>query len=76
LNKILRRQKLPRERITHGKGHAAYGWQAGLGSSEQDEYEKLISFIQTSGSKKYLNLYAKLITEYNQRWPITLSQFH
>jgi hypothetical protein len=76
LNKILRKQKLPRERITHGKGHAAYGWQAGIENSERDEYEKLAAFIQTSGSKKYLDSYAKLITEYNQRWPCILSQFH
>lgn len=76
LNIILRKQKLPRERITHGKGNAAYGWQAGIESSERDEYEKLTAFIQTSGSDKYLDLYAKLITEYNQRWPSELSQFH
>lgn len=75
LKHILRKQKLPRERITHGKGHAAYGFQAGAESSELAEYEKLKAFVRESGSEQYLAQFDNLIAEYNKRWPSILSQF-
>lgn len=75
LNKILKKQKLPRKRITHGKGHAAYGWQAGEEENERKEYEKLFAFIRTSASESYLTMFEKLIMEYNRRWPSVLGEF-
>ncbi len=75
LKQILRRQRLPRQRITHGRGKTAYGWQVVTDASEREEYKKQMAWIRASCSSHYLSAFAKTIEEYNRRWPSVLSQF-
>jgi len=75
LKRILKKQKLPRSRITHGIGHSAYGWTAGSEADEQTEYENLAAWIRESGSECYCAAFGNLIAEYNRRWPSILSSF-
>lgn len=75
VGRILRSQKLPRERISQGKGHAAYGFQRTCAASEGDEYLTLLDAVKRQGSAARVDEFLTLISEYNHRWPSVLSQF-
>ncbi len=75
IDKILKNQKVPRDQIAQGRGHAFYGWKPGESKSEAEEYAKQMDFVSREGSKKYIEKFDSLISRYNQKWPSVLSQF-
>jgi hypothetical protein len=75
LARALARQKLPRRRITQGKGHASYGWTPGRESSEREEYEALARQVRDGAAPEFRSRFDALINEYNRRWPSVLSEF-
>lgn len=75
IRKLLKKQKLPRRRLTHGTGHRDYGWKPGADKSESDEYARICSSIRASASSENFARFEQSIVQYNQRWPSILSQF-
>jgi len=75
LNSILRRQKLPRETIAKGKGHASYGW-VKTNISEAEFYKESLDIVLNNCSVKYINELQSLINWYNTKYPSKLSQFY
>ena len=76
IKKILKQQKIPREQLLQGKGHAGYGWTETKADSEKDAYNNELKLIQTKASDAVLSEFNNLIQNYNKRWPSILSKYH
>jgi len=74
LNKILKSQKLPRETIVNGNGHASYGWQR-TNIPESEFYRQSLDVVLNNCSSKSINEMRTLINWYNTKYPSKLSQF-
>jgi hypothetical protein len=74
LNKILKSQKLPRETIAKGNGHASYGWQR-TNIPESEFYRQSLDVVLNNCSSKSINEMQALINWYNTKYPSKLSQF-
>jgi hypothetical protein len=71
---ILKRQKIPRETISQGKGHSTYGWTRS-GKSEGDMYSELWAQVQAFCSEELQHDLNKTIVWYNEKYPSPLSQY-
>lgn len=74
LNEILKSQKLPRETIAKGNGHASYGWQR-TNIPESEFYRQSLDVVLNNCSSKSINEMQTLINWYNIKYPSKLSQF-
>lgn len=73
---ILRKQKIPRETISQGKGHAVYGWsKKDSDKNEQQVYAENLDYIKTHGSLENVDKLLKLIELYNDKYPSVLAQY-
>ena len=75
INKILKKQKIPRKTISNGKGHEYYGWQSNKHKSEKEVYEMHWNHIVKNSSVEYRSEFVKIIEWYNNKFPSTLSRF-
>jgi len=75
VDKILRKQKIPRQQISNGLGHAIYDWNKNNTHNEEDEYFSLLGNIKHKGSKDNLSRFNHLIDLYNTKWPSLLDQY-
>jgi hypothetical protein len=77
LPSILRKQKIPRNTISQGKGHAGYGWsKKDSDKDEQQVYAQHFKFVKTNGSSKNVDKFLNLIESYNDIYPSVLAQYH
>jgi hypothetical protein len=74
LREILMSQKLPRETIAKGNGHASYGWKK-TNIPESDFYRQSLDVVLNNCSSKSINEMQRLINWYNIKYPSKLSQF-
>jgi hypothetical protein len=76
LPSILRKQKIPRNTISQGKGHAGYGWsKKDSDKDEQQVYAQHLKFVKTNGSSGNVDKLLNLIETYNDKYPSMLSQY-
>ena len=75
IKKILKQQKIPRKRLSQGKGHLSYGWSKSKADSEKVEYNNQLEFIHKKASEDILQEFDILIKKYNEKWPSILSNF-
>jgi hypothetical protein len=75
LNKVLRKEKIPRSTIMQGKGQKKYGWANSLEESDKEIYENLIDFVRLRGSDEVINNFLNLIKKYNSAYPSKLSEY-
>jgi hypothetical protein len=75
LSNILRKENIPRQQISQGKGHAAYGWVKGISASEEQAYANNLEFVNAHGSTEHVNNLLKLIETYNTKYPSSLVRF-
>jgi hypothetical protein len=74
ITSILKKQKIPRNTIAQGKGHASYGWVKN-NKSEAEIYAELLEKVQVNCSAKQLDDLGKVITWYNDKYPSKLASF-
>ena len=75
LSSILRKEKIPRQVISQGKGYASYGWVKTDNESEAQAYAKNLEFVRTHGSPEHVNNLLKLIETYNAKYPSVLAKY-
>jgi hypothetical protein len=76
LPSILRKQKIPRNTISQGKGHASYGWsKKDSKKDEQQIYAQHLEFAKTNGSSGNMDKLQNLIESYNDKYPSVLAQY-
>lgn len=75
LRGILRRQKIPRKTISHGRGHAVYGWQKGTSESEAAVYEQNMASVRAEASDSAMAIFIDAIARYNRRYPSALATY-
>ena len=76
IQKLLKRQKIPRKQLSHGKGHSRYGWKYGKSGTEKEEYENQRAFIRGKATEKTMLQFDKLIKKYNEKWPSIMNRYH
>ena len=74
LASILKKQKLPRESVAKGKGHASYGWSKS-NKSEGESYADLMMKLRENCSVGLQHDMYQLIAWYNKTYPSRLRQF-
>ena len=74
IKKILKKQKVPRETISAGKGQSKYGWYGVLGQTEKETYDSNWLFIEQNCSKEICAKFAELISWYDEKFPSLLSK--
>ncbi|MDF1683503.1 MAG: hypothetical protein P1U36_02490 [Legionellaceae bacterium] len=74
INRTLKKQKLPRESIGKGRGHASYGWSKS-NKSESDTYAGLLIKVRDNCSVRLQRDMHQLIVWYNKKYPSRLGQF-
>jgi hypothetical protein len=68
LQSILRREKIPRDQISKGKGSYAYGWMKTNDENEWQAYKRNLDFIRENGSVEHVDNLLKLIEKYNEKY--------
>ena len=74
ITSILKKQKIPRNTIAQGKGHASYGWVKN-NKSEAETYAELLEKVQENCSANHLDELDKVIAWYNDKYPSKLADF-
>ena len=75
LRAILRRQKIPRETIAQGRGHAVYGWRKGTSEPEAAVYERNMATVRAEASDSAMAIFIDAIARYNRRYPSALATY-
>jgi len=75
IEKILKKQKVPRQYISQGRGHTVYGWRNKNVKSERESYFLEYDFISKDASAELLIKFDELVGNYNERWPSILTKF-
>ena len=71
---ILQKQKLPRNTISQGNGHKAYGWQKS-NKSELDTYQEYLKIVNENCSISFQESLYSTIKWYNNKYPSRLTNF-
>lgn len=71
-DKILKRERIPRPTITHGRAFSAHNWASSGEVSERDVYELEIAYINEHGSPEIIDRFHDTIRRYNELWPSEL----
>jgi hypothetical protein len=74
IEKVLKKQKIPRKTISAGKGHSKYGWNGDSGQTEKEVYDSSWNFIEQNCSSEYCKKFAVLIDWYDKKFPSVLSK--
>ena len=74
IDKILKRQKLPRLSINNGRGHASYGW-IKSDQSDREAYKYMSENIKENCSESLYSDLGKTIAWYNENFPSELANF-
>lgn len=74
-DKILKRERIPRPTITHGRAFSAHNWASSGQVSERDVYELEINYIKEHGSPTHIDRFHETIRRYNALWPSELHAF-
>lgn len=75
IDKILRRQKLPRDSVSQGKGQLKYGFKSNTGLTEKEIYASHWKFVKDNCSPEYCQKLLTLIEWYDEKFPSALSKF-
>lgn len=75
LASILRKEKIPRRVISHGRGHSAYGWVKTNNETEEQAYANNLEFVRGNGSPAYVKDFLIRITKYNDKYPNALARY-
>jgi len=77
IKSVLKRQKVPRKKISQGRGHAKYASNPRLSdvATDKEDYKNRLEFILENGSESKVNKLDELIVKYNRRWPSILSSY-
>lgn len=70
---LLRKQKLPRETISKGTGHAVYGWQK-TDKSEREVYMDMLAKVRSECSADTQDEMGRVISWYNRKYPSRLAE--
>ncbi len=73
--RILKREKIPRPTITHGRAFSAHNWASTGAVSERDVYEMESAYIKAAGTDGPIDRFRATIREYNRLWPSELNEF-
>lgn len=74
IDRILKRQKLPRSSINSGRGHASYGWSKS-DQSDKATYKDMSKNIRENCSESLYFDLEKTIAWYNENFPSELANF-
>jgi hypothetical protein len=74
-DKILKRERIPRPTITHGRAFSVHNWATSGEASEGDVYELEIAYINERGSSDIIDRFHDTIRRYNTLWPSELNAF-
>jgi hypothetical protein len=74
-NKILKRERIPRPTITHGRAFSAHNWATSGEATERDVYELEMQYVNDHGSSEVIDRFRGIIRQYNQLWPSELNAF-
>lgn len=74
-DKILKRERIPRPTITHGRAFSAHNWATSGEVSESDVYGLEIAYINEHGSQEIIDRFHETIRRYNNLWPSELNAF-
>lgn len=74
-NKILKRERIPRPTITHGRAFSAHNWATSGNSTEREVYELEMDYIYEHGSSPTIERFHEVIHRYNKLWPCELREF-
>ena len=68
--KVLKEQKLPRNRINDGIGYVEYGWQKDDEKlCEINIYNNILAYTRTKCTANLFQIFLKVLNEYETRWP-------
>jgi hypothetical protein len=74
-DKILKRERIPRPTITHGRAFSVHNWASSGEVSERDVYKLEIGYINEYGSPDVIDRFYELVCRYNVLWPSELNAF-
>ena len=74
-NKILKRERIPRPTITHGRAFSAHNWATSGDATEQEVYELELRYISEHGSPDVIRAFHDTVRRYNELWPSELNAF-
>jgi hypothetical protein len=74
IGSILRKQKLPRDRVSAGRGHASYGWKR-KDLTERETYDRLMTNINENCPRPLAEAMKTLIFWYDTKYPSRLAEF-
>lgn len=74
-NKILKRERIPRPTITHGRAFSAHNWATSGDATEREVYEVEMDYINEHGSAPIIERFHDVIHRYNELWPSELREF-
>ena len=72
--KVLKRQSLPRTRISAGKATSSFSFTSNAEDSEAEIYQKVAAEISTNGSASAIAEFKSAIDQYDKRWPSPLAE--
>lgn len=72
INRILKKQKIPRKYLNSGLGHSSYGWKKNL-SNEEEFLISQKSKINNYGDKENISRFNNIIDKYNSKFPSHLN---
>jgi len=70
---ILRRERIPRPTITHGRAFSAHNWASSGGATETEIYATECALVTSEASPEFLDQFAVLIDDYDRRHPSELA---
>jgi deoxyadenosine/deoxycytidine kinase len=74
-DKILKRERIPRPTITHGRAFSAHNWATSGNTSEQEVYDLEMQYVYDHGSATVVDRFRETIRSYNKLWPSELNAF-
>lgn len=74
-NKILKRERIPRPTITHGRAFSAHNWATSGSATEREVYELEMQYIHQHGTPEVIRRFNETVNRYNEVWPSELNAF-
>lgn len=74
-NKILKRERIPRPTITHGRAFSAHNWATKGNITEHEVYELEMQYITEHASPDVIDRFLETVRQYNELWPSELNDF-
>jgi hypothetical protein len=74
-DKILKRERIPRPTITHGRAFSAHNWATSGEIGEREVYELELRYVNEHGSPDVVDRFLATVRRYNELWPSELNAF-